>query len=91
MPLAIWLGYDGPLKVWFDGREVFSDPDGMNPSMPNDAEIGVQATAGAHEVLVALESNNGEAWGIFLRFERTDGRRKADQQRSGLAAPQVLH
>jgi sialate O-acetylesterase len=91
MPLAIWLGYDGPLKVWFDGREIFSDPDGINPSMPNDAEIGVQATAGAHEILLALESNRGQAWGIFLRFERTDGRRKANQQRSELAVPQVLH
>lgn len=33
------LGYDGPVKVWFDGREVFRDPAGTNPGKVDKAVI----------------------------------------------------
>ncbi|MBI4474783.1 MAG: hypothetical protein HY646_19080, partial [Acidobacteria bacterium] len=72
MKLVAWLGYDGPVKLWLDGRELFHDPAGTNPATPDKARIPFNAEPGQHTVLVALGSNNGRAWGIFLRFERLD-------------------
>jgi hypothetical protein len=72
MRLAVWLGYDGPVKVWIDGDQVYHDPEGTNPANPADARIPWQAAPGQHTVLVALGTNGGRAWGIFLRLERLD-------------------
>jgi sialate O-acetylesterase len=72
MQLAAELGYDGPIKVWIDGKQAFSDPKGSNPAMPGDASFKFNAKKGRHEILVALGSNYGRAWGIFLRFLRLD-------------------
>ena len=72
MRLAVCLGYDGPVKAWFDGRQIFLDPDGFNPASPEKAVIPLTVEKGEHEVRVALEANGGEAWGIYLRFQRLD-------------------
>jgi len=72
MKLAALLGYDGPVKMWIDGKQVFHDPDGTNPAVIDRRRIAMDAAAGDHAVLVALGSNNRAAWGIFLRFERLD-------------------
>jgi hypothetical protein len=72
MKLAALLGYDGPVKFWIDRRELFYDPDGTNPAVQDDKHIPLDLKAGKHPVLVALGSNFGQAWGCFLRFERTD-------------------
>ncbi|HTL51887.1 MAG TPA: sialate O-acetylesterase [Planctomycetota bacterium] len=72
MPLALWLGYDGPVKVWIDGTEKFHDPEGTNPARLDDAKLEFTAAAGKHEVLVALSTNKGNAWGVYLQLERTD-------------------
>ncbi len=72
MRLRIHFGYDGPVKMWVDGKEVLYDPTGTNPARPDDATIPMDASVGEHEALVALDSNGGRAWGIYLRFERTD-------------------
>jgi len=73
MKLRALLGYDGPVKVWLDGAEVFHDPEGTNPASPADAEVPLGTlAAGTHELLIALGNNQGNAWGIFLRFERPD-------------------
>ena len=72
MKLQALLGYDGPAKMWVDGVEVFSDPKGTNPAGRDKARIPFTAAKGTHEILVALDSNDGNAWGIALRFERLD-------------------
>lgn len=71
MKLRLLLGYDGPVKVWYDGKEIFRDPAGTNPARPEDAIVPLAAKAGRHEMLVALGSY-GSAWGVFLRLERPD-------------------
>jgi hypothetical protein len=70
MGLVAQLGYDGPVKLWMDGVEEFHDPNGTNPAEPDMARVWFQAGRGPHEILVALGSNRGNAWGIFLRLER---------------------
>ena len=72
MDLTMLLGYDGPVKAWLDGRQVFHDPDGLNPAFPARGKVRFTAAQGEHEALVALGTNNGCAWGIFLNFERRD-------------------
>ena len=73
MRLNALVGYDGPVKVWLDGRQVLHDPSGTNPASPADAEVALgRVPAGEHEVVVALGNNAGNAWGIFLRLERMD-------------------
>ena len=70
MHLAAQLGYDGPVKLWVDGRELFHDPKGSNPAPIDKAAVKFKAQPGRHQLLVSLGSNQGKAWGIFLRFER---------------------
>ncbi len=83
MRLALVLGYDGPLKVWVDGNQRFHDPNGVNPATPDKAKVPVTVAAGKHEVVLALGTNYGKAWGIYLRFERMDIARA--QRLKGLA------
>lgn len=72
MKLDLCLGYDGPVKAWIDGEEVFHDPQGNNPAWEDRGRAAIKAKPGSHEVLIALASNKNNAWGIFLRFERMD-------------------
>ena len=72
MRLAFLFGYDGPLKAWVDGKQVFHDPNGTNPAIPAKGKAVISATPGDHEVLIALGANHGAAWGIYLSCERLD-------------------
>lgn len=73
MKLAFGLGYDGPVKAWFDGREIAADPCGINPCVPWKTRSRVVAAApGKHELIVALGTNGGGAWGVMLGVERVD-------------------
>ncbi len=72
MRLSMNLGYDGPTKAWIDGKQVFFDPNGTNPANVDKARVPFAASKGEHEIVVALDSNKGLAWGIYLRFERLD-------------------
>ena len=72
MKLVALFGYDGPVKLWVDGRELFHDPNGTNPGVIDSKCIPFDAAPGTHHVLVALSSNSGKAWGIYLRFQRLD-------------------
>jgi hypothetical protein len=73
MRLKLELGYDGPVKAWIDEGMIFHDPAGTNPAKPTDkGTAAFEAPAGAHELIVALGTNHGAAWGAFLRFERLD-------------------
>lgn len=72
MKLAACLGYDGPVKMWIDSREACSDPAGTNPCLVDRLKVPFDASAGAHDIVVALNTHGGRAWGIYLRFERLD-------------------
>lgn len=77
MKLALCLGYDGPVTVWVDGKMVFHNPDGINPCTMDKAVISCVGSVGSHEVLIAMASNFGRAWGIMLRLWRRDVPRRA--------------
>jgi sialate O-acetylesterase len=70
MDLALKLGYDGPVKAWVDGKQLLHDPNGVNPATPAKGSARFAAASGQHEFMVALGTNSGAAWGIFLYLER---------------------
>ena len=72
MRLSGLVGYDGPIRVWLDGKGVFDAPEGTNPATPYDGDFTFAAGVGVHRVLIALGTNKGRAWGVFLRLERKD-------------------
>jgi len=72
MAVQLLLGYDGPVTVWLDGRRCFQDPRGTVPATPDAEQIPLHLTAGLHELLLAQGTLAGNAWGIFLRAQRTD-------------------
>ena len=77
MSVNVLLGYDGPVKMWLDGKEVFVDPNGTNPAIKDSKSVRFEASKGRHRVVVALCTNKGAAWGIFLRLERSDNAAEA--------------
>ena len=83
--LRALLGYDGPIKAWVDGRAIFCDPEGGPPASLDDAAPAFAVAAGDHEIVVALASKAGQAWGIFLRLEQI-----APRQRNRAALPELL-
>jgi hypothetical protein len=70
MQLELRLGYDGPVRMWIDSQLRYYDPAGANPAVADAAKVPFTAAVGKHEVIVALSSNRGQAWGIFLRVIR---------------------
>ncbi len=76
MRLMLLLGYDGPVKAWVDGKQLLHDPKGTNPAAAEKLAARFQAVAGEHEMIVALGTNHGAAWGIFMRLERLGVPRK---------------
>lgn len=72
MKLEALMGYDGPFRLWIDGRPVFSDLAGMNPCIPDESRKIISLAAGSHGLQVVMDINRGAAWGFFLRFARRD-------------------
>ena len=65
------MGYDGPFRMWLDGRSFFCNAGGTNPCIADESGKTVKLSAGRHEVIVGMDINHGRAWGFFLRFRLT--------------------
>ncbi|MFC1582214.1 sialate O-acetylesterase [Planctomycetota bacterium] len=92
MRLRMMFGYDGPFKAWCDGKKIFCDPKGTNPALPTDkGTADLKLKAGIHEMLMALGTNKGAAWGIYFRMERLDvTKRQLKAGREAYALPCIL-
>jgi len=65
---TLFLGYDGPVLVWVNGERVFAGV-GTNPAVPDKSRVRVRFRHGVNRIAVALDTNGGKAWGIFVRYE----------------------
>jgi predicted dehydrogenase len=65
---ALFYGADGPSKIWLNGAVVAVYPDLTNPAGADQRKAEVALKKGLNELLVALDTNGGKAWGIFARF-----------------------
>ena len=66
----VHLGYDGPVSVWWNGQEVFAGP-GTSPAVRDATSLRLESRHGTNRLTVALDTSNGEARGIYARWERT--------------------
>ncbi|MCC6581286.1 MAG: CehA/McbA family metallohydrolase [Phycisphaeraceae bacterium] len=65
---TLFFGYDGPVRIWLNDKEVFHGP-GHNPAIADSLAFHTDFRKGDNQLLVALDSNFGKAWGIFCRVE----------------------
>lgn len=72
MKLDVLMGYDGPFRIWLDGKPLFANLKGINPCIADESHAPVSLKAGKHQIAVAMDLNEGRAWGFFLRFARKD-------------------
>ena len=71
--VRVHVGYDGPVKVWWNGQEVFQGS-GTNPAMKDQTTLVAKARDGTNRLVIALDTNGGKAEGIFARWERVAAR-----------------
>ena len=81
MKLEFLMGYDGPFRLWLDEKPLFKNMAGTNPCLPDESRKSARLEAGAHDLHVGMDLNEGRAWGFFLRLARKDVTR--EQIRSG--------
>ena len=72
MRLAFRMDYDGPFRLWIDRKPFFTDLNGTNPCTVDKSTKTVSLAAGDHDLRVAMDLNNGNAWGFRLRFARKE-------------------
>jgi hypothetical protein len=65
---TLHIGYDGPVRVWVNGEQVFAGP-GTNPAIPDQTSVPVKLQHGRNRVVIALDTNGGKAQGVFGRIE----------------------
>ena len=65
----VHLGYDGPVKVWWNGREVFQGR-ATGPAAEDQTSLRLESRHGTNRLAVAIDTRGGEAQGIFARWER---------------------
>ena len=66
---VLHFGADGPSKVWVNGKAVGVYPDLTNPASPDTRRAEVTLRSGSNDLLVALDTHGGKAWGIYARFD----------------------
>jgi sialate O-acetylesterase len=72
MKLKFLMGYDGPFRLWLDGKPFFKNMAGINPCFPDESGKTASLEAGPHDLHVGMALNGGLAWGFFLRMARKD-------------------
>ncbi len=62
-PGKLKLDADGPFKVFVNQQEVVCDPNATNPMRPRST-VDVDWKKGRNEIVFALQTNKGAAWGF---------------------------
>ncbi len=69
---SLRLGHDGGARIFMDGRPLACDPKSRPPITPDRTQADLDLAAGEHELVIAFDLNNGNAWGIRCRFAKAD-------------------
>jgi sialate O-acetylesterase len=72
MKLEFLMGYDGPFRLWLDGKPFFTDMHGINPCFADESSKLTSLSKGKHRIDIGMDIQHGTAWGFFLRFIRKD-------------------
>lgn len=65
---CLFLGYDGPVRVWINGKQIFEGP-GANPCITDRTALYADLKPGDNRLTIALDTNDGKAWGVMARVE----------------------
>lgn len=90
MRVRLLFGYDGPVKMFVDGKAVYTDKNGSNPVVPERYRLDMPWEKGRHEVMFALALHHGAAWGVSLDIARTDLKRTKRNAGCEVALPVEL-
>ena len=63
-------GADGPVKVWVNRKAAGCVPDATNPARIAEYSCDVKWKKGRNELIFALNTNHGKAWGVLARVSR---------------------
>jgi len=66
--VELLMGYDGPFRLWINGRAFFCNAAGANPCLPDESGKRITLPAGRHEFLAGMDIAHGRTWGFFLRW-----------------------
>ena len=66
--VELLMGYDGPFRLWINGRAFFCNAAGANPCLPDESGKRITLPAGRHEFLAGMDIAYGRTWGFFLRW-----------------------
>lgn len=61
------FGSDAPVKVWVNAVELAVIPDATNPARIEEYREEVRWVEGSNEILFALQTKQGKAWGVQAR------------------------
>jgi len=67
--IRVYLGYDGPIKVWWNGVHVFTGA-GLQQAVKDQTSLLLKGRSGTNRLVIALDTNGGKAGGIFARWEK---------------------
>lgn len=63
---CVRFGADGPVRMWVNGRCIATAANACNPAVAEGYVAPVTWRRGINSILLALATNHGRAWGIFL-------------------------
>ena len=72
---TLYLGHDGGARVFVDGKSVLCVRTRVNPALPGRSKVQLDLSKGAHEIVVAFDTDHGSGWGLFACFEIPRGHR----------------
>jgi hypothetical protein len=66
---TLCVGHDGGVRVFIDGKAVLCQPRRENPAQPHRSKGNVMLAKGEHEIVIALDLDHGQGWGVYVCFE----------------------
>ncbi len=73
----VLLGYDGPFRLWIDGKLIHQGLSGPWPQGQDSLAVPVTLGAGRHEVAVTMATGSAAkpSTGFFMRMRAADGKK----------------
>jgi hypothetical protein len=67
---GIRYGADGPVKVWVNSTEVDCRPGATTPAKVDEYHAAATWRQGDNTIVFAVDSDDGEAWGVHVGAPR---------------------
>lgn len=72
----LMVGHDAAVKVFVDGKPVFVEPKRQNPAKIDRSAVELRLARGTHEIVIALDTDKGNGWGTYVRWQIPKAARK---------------